>query len=119
MKEKYKGSEYEILYEVGGYIQFIESLLCKSVLFCVSYNIQNILEWLKQHHPICCYERHTERLIGTSLYRFRIHHDMMAEKSEWIPFEFRYKNIARPGDLTCNNRLFHEYPMETLMDMPD
>ena len=35
--------------------------------------------------------------------------DMMAEKIGMDPFEFRYKNIARPGDLTVNNRPWREY----------
>ena len=42
--------------------------------------------------------------------------DMMAEKIGMDPFEFRYKNIARKGDLNLNQREFLQYPMEEMMD---
>ena len=42
--------------------------------------------------------------------------DMMAEKIGMDPFEFRYKNIARPGDTNVNSMKFRDYPMEQLMD---
>lgn len=43
--------------------------------------------------------------------------DMLAEKMGIDKFEFRYKNIARPGDTNINSVPFREYPMELLMDM--
>lgn len=43
--------------------------------------------------------------------------DMLAEKMGMDRFEFRYKNIARPGDLNINSVNFRDYPMEKLMDM--
>ncbi len=43
--------------------------------------------------------------------------DMLAEKMNMDPFEFRYKNIARPGAKTINNYPYKEFPMEKLMDM--
>ena len=42
--------------------------------------------------------------------------DMMAEEIGMDPFEFRYKNIARKGDLNLNQREFLQYPMEEMMD---
>jgi hypothetical protein len=30
------------------------------------------------------------------------------------PWEFRYKNAARPGDLTINSRPYHDYIYPTL-----
>ena len=41
---------------------------------------------------------------------------MMAEEIGMDPFEFRYKNIARKGDLNLNQREFLQYPMEEMMD---
>jgi aldehyde oxidoreductase len=35
--------------------------------------------------------------------------DMIAEKAGIDPWEFRYKNAARPGDLTVNSRPYHDY----------
>jgi len=42
--------------------------------------------------------------------------DMMAEKLGMDPFEFRYKNIARPGETNINSYPFRQYPMEKMMD---
>lgn len=42
--------------------------------------------------------------------------DMLAEKAGIDPFEFRYKNIARPGDTNINQYPFLHYPMEEMMD---
>ncbi len=42
--------------------------------------------------------------------------DMMAEKIGMDPFEFRWVNIARPGDLNINQYPFVEYPMEKIME---
>lgn len=41
---------------------------------------------------------------------------MMAEKLGMDPFELRWKNIARPGDLNINSYPFVDYPMEKLME---
>ncbi|MDR0886681.1 MAG: molybdopterin-dependent oxidoreductase [Clostridiales Family XIII bacterium] len=43
--------------------------------------------------------------------------DMLAEKAGIDPFEFRYKNIARKGDLNINQHEFLQYPMEEMMDV--
>ncbi|GAB1475681.1 molybdopterin-dependent oxidoreductase [Bacillota bacterium] len=42
--------------------------------------------------------------------------DMMAEKIGMDPFEIRWKNIARPGDLNINQYPFVDYPMEEIMN---
>lgn len=42
--------------------------------------------------------------------------DMLAEKMGEDPFEFRYKNVARPGDLTINSRPYREPSIDKLMD---
>lgn len=42
--------------------------------------------------------------------------DMLAEKAGIDPFEFRYRNIARPGQDNVNQVPFLEYPMEAMMD---
>lgn len=41
--------------------------------------------------------------------------DMLAEKMNFDPFEFRWRNLARPGDTNINSHLFKEYPMEEMM----
>ncbi len=41
--------------------------------------------------------------------------DMLAEKAGIDPFEFRWRNIARPGDTNINSYPFKQYPMEEMM----
>lgn len=42
--------------------------------------------------------------------------DMLAEKAGMDPFEFRYINVARPGDTTGNSMEYHTYPLQEMMD---
>jgi aldehyde oxidoreductase len=42
--------------------------------------------------------------------------DMIAEKAGMDAWEFRYKNAARPGDLTVNSRPYHDYIYPTLLE---
>lgn len=42
--------------------------------------------------------------------------DMAAEKLGMDPWEFRYLNAARPGDLTINSRPYHEYVYPELLE---
>lgn len=42
--------------------------------------------------------------------------DMMADKIGMDPFEFRYINVARPGEDCPNSVPYREYPMEEIMD---
>ncbi|MBN1535161.1 MAG: molybdopterin-dependent oxidoreductase [Anaerolineales bacterium] len=41
--------------------------------------------------------------------------DMLAEKAGIDPFELRWRNIAREGDLNINSYPFKQYPMEEMM----
>ncbi|HPI70820.1 MAG TPA: molybdopterin-dependent oxidoreductase, partial [Tenuifilaceae bacterium] len=43
--------------------------------------------------------------------------DMLAEKAGIDPFEFRWRNIAREGELNINSCQFRLYPMEEMMKM--
>jgi aldehyde oxidoreductase len=43
--------------------------------------------------------------------------DMMAEKIGMDPFEFRYKNLIKPGDTIATNVCLDEYPVQEMMDM--
>ena len=42
--------------------------------------------------------------------------DMLAEKAGIDPWEFRYINVARPGDLTINSRPYHDYVYPELLE---
>lgn len=41
--------------------------------------------------------------------------DMLAEKAGIDPFEFRWRNIARPGQTNTNSYPYRQYPMEEMM----
>ncbi|MGI6727883.1 MAG: molybdopterin-dependent aldehyde oxidoreductase [Anaerovoracaceae bacterium] len=41
--------------------------------------------------------------------------DMLAEEAGIDPFEFRWRNIARPGQTNLNSAEFLQYPMEEMM----
>ncbi len=43
--------------------------------------------------------------------------DMLAEKVGIDPFEFRYLNVAREGELSPNSMSYREYPMTSMMDL--
>ena len=43
--------------------------------------------------------------------------DMLAEKAGIDPFEMRWRNIAREGELNINSHPFRLYPMENMMKM--
>jgi aldehyde oxidoreductase len=42
--------------------------------------------------------------------------DMLAEKAGIDPFEFRWRNIARPGQTNTNSFPYRMYPMEKMME---
>jgi aldehyde oxidoreductase len=42
--------------------------------------------------------------------------DMVADKAGIDPWDFRYKNAARPGDLTINSRPYQEYVYPALLE---
>lgn len=42
--------------------------------------------------------------------------DMVAEKAGIDAWDFRYKNAARPGDLTINSRPYHDYVYPDLLE---
>lgn len=42
--------------------------------------------------------------------------DMLAEEAGIDPWEFRYINAARPGDLTINSRPYHDYVYPSLLE---
>jgi aldehyde oxidoreductase len=116
---KIQGLEYDTLLDVGGYAYFAEVYLEKSfTLYGFPYSIPNIMGLMNTAHSNISY--------GTPYRAFAAVQasvpseslvDMMAEKIGMDPFEFRYKNIARPGDLMSTGCPYHEYPLEEMMTM--
>jgi aldehyde oxidoreductase len=116
---KIQGLEFEILYEVGAYAQFTDSLIMKAIFYIgFPYKVPNIMGLAKSAFSNMSY--------GTTYRSFAAVQafvasesiiDIMAENLGMDPFEFRYKNIIRPGDLSSTNRPFKEYPVEGMMDL--
>jgi aldehyde oxidoreductase len=111
--------EYEMVLDNGAYPETSTGLVDKAIRFVGNpYQVPNINAIVKsafsnnsfgvQYRGFGCPQAYTssEALM-----------DMMAEKVGMDPFEFRYVNIARPGNLTVNNYPYKEYPMEEMMDI--
>jgi len=116
---KITGLEFDILYEVGGYTQFTDALLMKAIYYIgFPYNVPNILGLAKATFSNTSYGTTYRSFATVQAYvASESIIDMMAEKLNMDPFEFRYKNIVRTGDLSCTNRPFKEYPVEAMMDL--
>jgi len=111
--------EYDMVLEAGAYPETSTTLVDKSIRFIGNpYNVPNINGIVKSvfsnnsfsvqyrgYGSPQCYTS-SEALI-----------DMMADKIGMDRFDFRYLNIARPGDLTVNSYPYREYPMEEMMDI--
>jgi len=111
--------EFDIGMDHGAYPDVAHEMLQKITRFCgFPYSIPNVTglgRMVTSNHNngisyrgfgSCQAEHCSEQLF-----------DMLAHKMEMDPFEFRRKNIARPGDTTINQYPYPEYPMEELFGM--
>jgi aldehyde oxidoreductase len=115
---KIQAMEFHIGYEAGAYTKFQVSLLQKSLHFMgFPYNIPNQMGVSFAAFSNFGYGT-TYRAFGAvqALTSSEAIMDVMAEKIGMDPFEFRYKNIARPGETNSCDVPFNEYPMEEMMD---
>lgn len=116
---KIQAMEYHMGYEAGAYSKFQLSLILKSHLFLgFPYYIPNQLG--------VSFAAYSNFGYGTTYRAFSAVQaftaseaiiDMMAEKVGMDPFDFRYLNIARPGEHCSTDVPYNEYPMEEMMDM--
>jgi aldehyde oxidoreductase len=116
---KIQGYEFDFMLDIGGYAHMVELYADKGLsLHGFGYNVPNMMGLFKMAHSNISYATPYRSFVETQVAMpSESMMDMMAEKLGMDPFEFRYKNIARPGDLTVNSRPFGEYPLEGLMDM--
>ncbi|MDR1797523.1 MAG: molybdopterin-dependent oxidoreductase [Clostridiales Family XIII bacterium] len=116
---KLQAIEYHIGYDAGGYTEFQQSCLTKShVLAGFPYNVPNELGVSFAAFSNFGYD--TPYRSYSSIQIFFPHEslmDVLAEQAGMDPFEFRYKNVARAGDLLPTNVPYNEAPMEEMMDM--
>jgi aldehyde oxidoreductase len=113
------GYEWDYLLELGGYSHFCEAYISKQLYTQgLPYSIPNQMGLAKQAYSNISYGTPYRAFVWcqTSMsYESLV--DMMAEKLGIDPFEFRYRNVARPGDTTPTQVPYHEYLYEGLMDI--
>jgi aldehyde oxidoreductase len=116
---KLQAMEYHMGYEAGAYSKFQLSLVLKSHLFLgFPYNIPHQLGVSFAAYSNIGYG--TTYRAFSSVQAFTASEaimDMMAEEVGMDPFDFRYLNVARPGDHCSTDVPYNEYPMEEMMDM--
>jgi len=115
---KLTGFEFEMAYDRGAYSEMSENLISKAIRFSgFGYNIPNVRALARAGY--------SNQTCGTAYRAFGNSQayamsesmmDMLAEKAGIDPFEFRYINLAKPGDLNLNSREYKEYPFTELMD---
>lgn len=116
---KIQAMEWHISYEQGAYTEYLQNLIAKGVYFpAMGYNVPNITA-ISQ----ACYSNFghstTYRAFSAtqSMTAPECAMDMMAHELGMDPFDFRMKNIARPGDMNINDTPYNEYPFEEMMEM--
>ncbi|MGE4484736.1 MAG: molybdopterin-dependent aldehyde oxidoreductase [Oscillospiraceae bacterium] len=115
---KLQALEADMGVDHGAYHQSADALIDRFIRFIgFPYNIPNVTGLARM-----AYSNHN---FGTSYRGFGAPQtltcleamvDMLAEKAGIDPFEFRYMNVAREGELSINSYPFREYPMVGIMD---
>ncbi|WP_094604256.1 Aldehyde oxidoreductase [Sporomusa silvacetica DSM 10669] len=115
---KITGFEFDFAYDHGAYTEMADILASKAIRFAgFSYNIPNVRALARVGFSNQTYGTAYRSYGNSQAYTMSEQMvDMLAEKAGTDPFEFRYKNLARPGDLNINSYPFKEYPFVTLMD---
>ncbi|MEL7565385.1 MAG: molybdopterin-dependent aldehyde oxidoreductase [Dehalobacterium sp.] len=111
--------EYEMVLEHGAYPETPTKLAGKAIRFIGNpYNVPNIRGIVKSVLSNVSFGSMYRGFASPQSYTSsEALMDMMAEKIGMDRFDFRYLNIARPGDLTVNSYPYREYPMQEMMDM--
>jgi aldehyde oxidoreductase len=108
--------EYDVGLDVGAYTES-GGQIGKMVAFGNPYKIPSVRGLLRagvtNHNIGVAYRGYGFPEVTTSMETLM---DMLAEEAGIDPFEFRYKNILREGDLTVYQRPLHFYPYEKMMD---
>lgn len=112
------GLEYDCGIDHGAYNELGDDLLQKTSRFMLfPYNVPNVMGLSRvavtNHSYGTAYRGYGSPQIYTAGEALV---DMLAEKMDIDPFEFRWRNIARPGDHNINSYPFNHYPMEKIME---
>ncbi|APG26140.1 molybdopterin-dependent oxidoreductase [Syntrophotalea acetylenica] len=114
---KITGFEFDFAYDHGAYSELGDVLTSKAIRFAgYGYNIPNARAIARCGASNQTYGT-AYRSFGNSqaMTMSESMVDMLAEKAGIDPFEFRWINIARPGDLNINSYPYKEYAYEAIM----
>lgn len=110
--------EFDCGLDHGAYSELGDNLLTRPARFmCYPYSVPNAVGLVRVAT--------TNHAFGTSYRGFGSPQiftmsesliDMLAARAGIDPFEFRWRNIARPGDTNINSYPYLEYPMEKIME---
>ncbi len=116
---KITGLQYELLYDHGAYADVASLLIEKGIRFMgwpyAIPNIKGVAMVTASNHSFTTAFRAFGAMQAYAGHEQLI--DELAEKAGIDPFEFRYKNVLRKGDLGVTSNRLSVYPMEKLMDM--
>lgn len=115
---KILAAEWDCGLDHGAYNELGDDLTQRPARFMFfPYNVPNVLALTRvactNHAYGCAYRGYGSPQAYTASEALM---DMMAEKMGIDPFELRWRNIARPGDLNINSYPFVDYPMEKIME---
>lgn len=116
---KMQALEYHLSYDHGGYTEFIQSLTCKVLFFMgFGYKIPNVRGIAQGCYSNYGHETTYRAFSSTQVFTSTESLvDEMAYEMGMDPFDFRYKNVVRPGDRNVNGSEYPEYYFEEMMDM--
>lgn len=111
-------TEYDFAFDHGAYTEIGEDLVTKAQRFpFFGYNVPNVRAVCRLGYTNSTYGAPYRAFGCAQAYTMSEQlMDMMAAKIGMDPFEFRYINLAKEGDLNLNKVAYKEYPFKYMMD---
>lgn len=110
--------EYDVGADHGAYLEGGDAILGKMACFGTPYKVPSVRGLIRMgvsnHTQGVAYRGFGFPQVTTGMESVM---DMMAAKIGADPFEFRFQNIMREGDLTVNSRPLYHYPYENMYNL--
>lgn len=110
--------EYDLAVDHGAYVEGADSIISKYMHYGNPYVIPNITGLVRMvttnHNHTTAWRGYGIPQVSTSMEALM---DMLAEKIGMDPFEFRYQNIYRDGDITPNGDKFENIMYTWMFDL--
>ena len=115
---KLTGVEFELVFDKGCYTEYGAALAEVPLrFFTMPYSVPNVMGLsravLSNHAHSTAYRGYGSPQSYTASEQLM---DMLARKAGIDPFEFRYRNVFRPGDTSQNGHAYSVYPMVEILD---